>query len=254
MQPDVNLINLRAEKIGGFNMKIETKKKLLFLAIFTVIALVCYQINFSSILGTENKSFTLFQFIGPIGAGIFSPAFGAVSVIVVELIHTATTGVTDLFSVARIFPMAVAAIYFGTKRKAISAVPLLCIALFWLNPIGAQAWIYPLYWLIPVIGAFWFKDNLFMRSLGTTFTAHAVGSTAFLYVYGMTPQFWLALIPVVFVERILFALGISVSFVAANTLVQKAGLPFLNIDPRYVLSWSKIKQLVVAPLHVPRSQ
>lgn len=235
-------------------MKLETKKKLLFLGIFTVIALISYQINFSPILGTENKSFTLFQFIGPIGAGIFSPVFGAVSVIVVELIHMATTGIADAFSVARLFPMVFAAIYFGTKRKEIAAIPLLCMGLFWLHPVGGQAWIYTLYWLIPVVGALWLKKNLFVRSLGTTFTAHAVGSTAFLYVYGMTPEFWLALIPVVFVERVLFALGIGVSFVVANTLIHKAGLPFLNVDPRYVLTKEKLKQLVVAPLHVPRSQ
>ena len=150
--------------------------------------------------------------------------------------------------------MVLAAVYFGSKSKKTAIVPLLCIVLFWLHPVGHQAWIYPLYWLVPVIGLFWARDNLLMRSLGTTFTAHAVGSTAFLYVYGMTPEFWLALIPVVFVERVLFALGISVSFVAANTVIHKAGLPFLNVDPRYVLTRDKIKQLVVSPLPAPRSQ
>jgi len=238
-------------------MKIESKKKLLFLSIFTVIALLCYQVNFSSVLGTSNQSFTLFQFIGPIGAGIFSPLFGAVSILTVEVLNLAFkaySGVAiDLFTLVRVLPMVFAAIYFGTnaKNKAAAVVPLVCMGLFVMHPIGQQAWLYAMYWLIPVIGVFWMKENLLMRSLGTTFTAHAVGSVAFLYLFGMTPAFWLALIPIVFAERVLFALGIGVSFFIANTVVHEMGLPFLNVDERYVL---RLRNISVVPVRAPRSR
>ncbi|MCD4739807.1 hypothetical protein K8R43_01295 [archaeon] len=235
-------------------MKFENKKKILFLTAFTALALICYQINFSSLLGTENQSFTLFQFIGPIGAGIFSPVFGAISVITVELINAVSKGSIDLFGIARMFPMVFAAIYFGTKtkHKAIALVPLASMLLFWAHPIGAQAWAYPLYWLIP-IATLWKKDNLLLRSLGTTFTAHAVGSVAFLYAFSTVPALWWGLIPIVFIERMLFALGISISFVAANTIVSHLGLPFMNVDKRYVLP-ERFKNLTAAPSPELRSQ
>ncbi len=67
---------------------------------------------------------------------------------------------------------------------------------------------------------FWFK-NLFLNSLGATFTAHAVGSVIYLYAFGLTPAIWLALIPVVFLERGFFAVGIFASYLAMNTVLSK---------------------------------
>jgi len=112
------------------------------------------------------------------------------------------------------------------------------MVLFALHPVGGQAWVYSLYWLIPVIATF-FPERLAGRALGATFTAHAVGSVAYLYMFQSTPAFWLALIPVVAVERLLFASGISVSYVALNSLLAKVENKFdlraLSIDRRYVL-------------------
>jgi hypothetical protein len=230
-------------------IKPESFKKILFLGGFTILAFLAYQINFSQIMGSENASFTFFQFLGPIGAGLFTPVFGAASVLAVEAMNFVFQGTTpDAFSIARLFPMVFAAFYFGSKTKKTALVPLACMALFVLHPVGQQSWLYSLYWLVPVAGVLVFKDNLFVKSLGTTFTAHAVGSVAFLYAFGMTPEFWLALIPLVFVERVLFALGISVSFVAANTVIHKAGVEVLNVDAKYVLSKEKFRRVVLAPV------
>jgi hypothetical protein len=218
-------------------MNKKTKKRLIFLAAFTAIALIAYQINFSAIVGADAKHFTFFQFLGPIGAQIFSPIFGVAAVLVVELSNFFVKGAAlDWLTIVRFFPMVFAAIYFGTKSKKIALIPVMCIGLFWMHPIGGQAWFYPLFWLIPLVGVFWMKKNLFMRSLGTTFTAHAVGSTAFLYAFNLPVETWAALIPIVFLERVMFALGISFSFIVANTLVHKANIKVLNPDPRYVLS------------------
>ena len=60
----------------------------------------------------------------------------------------------------------------------------------------------------------------------------------------MSAEMWIALIPVVIVERVLFASGISVAYIGLNTLLQKivekvpefAPSKFLHIDGRYVLS------------------
>lgn len=214
-------------------------RKIAFLLIFSAMGLLMYQLNFSEIIGAEGQQFTLFQFIGPIGAGILGPVGGALSVLAVEATNFIFTGKEfELLNLVRLLPMAFAAIYFGTKNKSSALVAAACMALFWMHPEGSAAWIYALYWIIP-IGAAFYKKNLFVRSLGTTFTAHAVGSTVFLYALNLPAEVWMALIPIVAVERLLFASGISVSYYAVNSLLEafssKIDLGFLNIEKKYSL-------------------
>src|SRR3989344_4507066 len=121
--------------------------------------------------------------------------------------------------------MLFAAYYFGSKKRNLSiAVPLVCMALFILHPVGRHVWFFSLYWLIPVIGKLPFNipGKLFVRSLGATFTAHAVGTATWIWSVPMGAEAWVALIPVVFVERILFASGIAISYVVLNTVLDKA--------------------------------
>jgi len=227
--------------------KIFSRKRLLFLGIFALVGLIAYQFNFSPILGMENKSFTLFQFFGPIAGAFLGPVFGAIAVGGTEIANFLLTGKVmefNLFNIMRFTTIMFAALYFGTKarKNLIALVPIACMALFVLHPIGQQAWPYALYWLIPVAARFYnFKaGKLLSKSVGATFTAHAVGSIAFLYTFGMTPEFWLGLIPIVLFERSMFALGIAASYVTVNSLLAKveAVLPkeIVFIDPKYVIS------------------
>lgn len=216
-----------------------SSRKAAFLVIFVALSLIACRLNFSSLLGTSNQSFTFFQFLAPIGGGIFSPFFGAFSALLAQGLNFALFGgKTDLFSLLRFLPAMFAAMYFGSKGKSLIAVPLACMALFWLHPVGAQAPFYALFWLIPIAAKYAGK-NLFLRSLGTTFTAHAVGSVAFLYTLPSEPALWLALIPVVFFERFVFATGISISYVAMNTVLglisTRVNLSSLNIERKYAL-------------------
>lgn len=122
-------------------------------------------------------------------------------------------------------------------------LPLACMALFIMHPVGAQAFIYSFYWLIPVVLYFVPSSapsfassygghgkasvsakattdttagrpyqSLFLTALGSTFIAHAVGSVIWCYTVPMTPAMWLGLIPVVALERTLFALGMVVAY------------------------------------------
>jgi len=221
-------------------MKFEfDSRKLAFLLLFSITALILYQYNVSKIVGVNDQYFTGFQLIGPIGGGIINPALGAVSALGVEVANFVFLGTPlTLVSFFLLFPMAFAAWYFGSKKIDSALVGLVCMVLFWLSPVGAQAWYYALYWLIP-LGASFFKNNLFARSLGATFTAHAVGSVVFLYAFPMPAAAWIALIPVVAVERFAFASGICISYVAMNTVLSafssKVDLSFLNIEERYSL-------------------
>ncbi len=91
--------------------------------------------------------------------------------------------------------------------------------LFWTHPVGRSAFPYGLFWLILIL-VFPFKKNLALNSLGTTFVAHAIGSTAFLYSVPMTAEIWRGLIPVVIMERFILATGISLSYICFSVAVK----------------------------------
>jgi len=232
--------------------KLITKKRILFISLFVLLVLIANQLNFSKVIGSNQQYFTFFQFFGPIAGAFLGPVFGAISVLGAQLIEFIASGKAfDFVNLLRLAPMIFAAYYFGKfgvkslKGALIPIVPLICMALFMLHPIGGQAWYYSLYWLIPLIAFLFFKKRLFARSLGATFTAHAIGSTVWLYSIPMTVQQWQALIPIVAYERILFAAGISVSFIVFNTVLAKLEhlLPseIISIDYSYVLSLKALK-------------
>ncbi len=222
-------------------MKKITRRDFVFLLVFGIAALVAAQVNFSQVLGAENQSFTLFQFFGPTAAAFLGPVLGIGAILSAELVNFAVLGKSvTIINIARLFPMLFAAYYFAKGRKPTGVVlPLLCMAAFIMHPVGGQAWVYSLYWLIPVAASY-FHKRLFLRSLGATFTAHALGSTLWLYTFQTTPDFWMMLLPVVAFERLLFASGISFSYVAMNTLLSKLETRFdtrsITIDKRYVFA------------------
>lgn len=197
-----------------------------FVLLFIALTVIADQIKVSAIWGAPGQSFTLFQMIGPLPGFFLGPVIGVATVLTSEIIGYIALGKTFNFvNVMRLLPMLAAVYYFGTMGKARNyslAIPLIAMALFVLNPIGSQAWAYSLYWLIPVFCAIVKPDSLFFKALGATFMAHCIGSIVWLYfVNPMTPELWLALIPVVAVERLSFAIGITVSFLAINKVLNK---------------------------------
>lgn len=86
-------------------------------------------------------------------------------------------------------------------------LPLLCMIIFIAHPVGRQAWAYSLYWFIPMGLYFFPRKSLFAISLQSSFIAHAVGSIFWLFFLPMSPERWIALIPIVAVERLLFSLA-----------------------------------------------
>jgi hypothetical protein len=119
-------------------------------------------------------------------------------------------------------PTLCASVYLATTHWAIRcALPLACMALFWLHPVGYAAGIYALYWLIPVAVFFVQSPNLFLNALGSTFVAHAVGSVIWLYTVPMESGAWLALIPIVAVERLLCATGMVIAHHVIRAMVNR---------------------------------
>jgi len=206
--------------------KIFTKKRVIFIAIFTVLVLIGKQINFSPLVGADNQFFTLFQFFGPIAGGFLGSIIGALAVLIAELINFFIVGKeATLINILRLSPMIFAAYYFGTKKKNLSIiVPIIAIAAFVLHPVGREVWFFTLFWTIPIIAKLLpqkYSNSLISKSLGATFTAHAIGGAFWIWTIPMTAGQWISLIPIVIYERLLFAAGIAVSYVAFNILFDK---------------------------------
>ena len=86
-------------------------------------------------------------------------------------------------------------------------LPAVCMFLFVMHDVGSVAWMYSLYWLIPM-ALYFVKNSMISRALSASFVAHAVGSVIWLYTKDIAAPVWIALIPVVACERLLIAAGI----------------------------------------------
>lgn len=197
------------------------RNKLVFISIFTLFGLVALQIPFTRLLGS-NVKFTLFDFLAPTAGVFLGSVPGIISVFLMQVINFLIHGSKfDIGGIIRLFPTLFAVFYFAKKRTFNILVPVLAMLAFNLHPIGRSAWQYSLFWLIP-IAAHFFRKNLFVKSLGATFTAHAVGGALWVWAFGLTKTMWLALIPQVIMERTLMAVGISVFYLALNRMLNYA--------------------------------
>lgn len=169
-------------------------------------------------------------------AGAFGGVFGAALVFLMrQLVHLVFFKTISLSFLAFCVPGFCASLYWATNHFLVRVgLPLLCMVLFIAHPVGGQAFVYSLYWLIPVALFFFPQRSLFFQALGSTFVAHAVGSVIWCYTVSMTAGMWMALMPIVIVERVLFALGMVVAHWALTSI-------FKGID---ALGMTNKKQIV----------
>lgn len=229
--------------------KLLSKKGLVFLFLFVVISLIGLNVNFSKLVGAENQFFTLFQFFGPVAGMFLGPIIGAASVLIAQITNFLFVGKEfTLINLFRIAPMLFAAYYFGSKKRNLSIIiPLIAIFAFIIHPIGRQVWFFSLFWTIPIIGKLLpkkYSNSVISKSLGATFTAHAVGGALWIWTIPMTAAQWIALIPVVAFERLLFAAGIGISYISFNALLDKVVDKFkinvsdiLSLNKKFTLSF-----------------
>ncbi len=218
-------------------------RNIIFLVVFIVAVWAASKINFSPLVGAKQQYFTLVQFFGPIAGGFLGPLVGLVTVVAATGINLLTSAkAVTLIDVLRLFTLGAAALYFGSKaRKSAALIAIAATIVFLAHPVGRQVWFISLYWLIPLIAAMW-KNNLFLRSLGATFTAHAVGSAIWAWTVPMTAEQWISIIPLIAVERLMFAAGIALSYVASTSLLakveQRLKADMLHIEQKY--TWSNL--------------
>lgn len=215
----------------------QLQKKLFFFVLFSLLGYLSLQVPFNKLAGS-NVSFTLFDFFAPIAGAFLGPLYGIISVFGVMVTNNLIKDVPwTQGAIIRLFPTLFAVYYFAviTKKESnnlILAVPFLAIFAFLSHPNGRQVPHYTLFWLIPLI-AYKFRNNLYMKSLGATFTAHSVGGATWIWAFNLKPEVWQGLIPVVISERLLFATGIAASYVVMKLTLQflasKKILPKLDL-------------------------
>ena len=193
------------------NKIVQSITRTLFLAI---VAKLLSTIKVSFAIGSMWLFFSLRNCIAPLSGG-FGGLLG------VSLFFTFNAAAVFLFKGAIPFsylaysgiPTFFSSLYWASDSRFMRAVvPAMCMILFWLHPIGIQAFPYALFWLIPFFYAFKKNQILFVTCLASTFTAHAVGSVLWLYTTSMQASYWYSLMPIVPLERMLFATGMYVAY------------------------------------------
>ena len=126
-------------------------------------------------------------------------------------------------------------LYLTTHSRIVRlALPLLCIIFFIMHPVGAKSMLYTVYWIPPVLMAFYKPRSIFLQAVGSTLTTHAVGSVFWLYTHQTNPLFWHSLLSVVWMERLLFALFMTATYYGATACYTRVNT---WLDVRLARSW-----------------
>lgn len=196
------------------------KNKLIFFTIFSILGLIALQIPVNFLAGSKVK-FTLFDLFAPASGAFIGTTFGIFSVLTAQIINIALHGfVLDRGVIIRLFPTLFAIWFFSKKDSRQLLIPLIAIISFNLNPVGRSVWFYSLFWLVPYIVWPLRERFLIARSLGATMTAHAVGGAIWIWAFSLPSAVWISLIPIVIVERMIFALGISANYILFNNVLK----------------------------------
>ncbi len=217
------------------------QKKIIFLAIFILVGFLALQVPVNTLVGA-NVKFTLFDLIAPISGAFLGTGLGIVSVLAMQVINLLIHGIgsISIASMIRLVPTLAGVWFFAKKEGKLLILPAISIIAFNLHPIGRTVWFYSLFWTIPFIVYPFREKFLIARSLGATFTAHAVGGAIWIWVFNLPANVWISLIPVVVMERSIFALGMSASYLLMNNVlgylsVKKLLPGGINVSKNYLL-------------------
>ncbi len=210
--------------------------KLAFVFLFAGAITLTSNIPILKMIGVD-ANFTLAVMLAPVFGALLGPALGIGTIVLSQLfgLTAGTIQFDSALAVASFMPIVGALFYFGSLRKnkwATIALPALAIVAFLAHPIGRSVWYYSLFWTLP-IGVSLFKKPLdkllgrfdlarvYLYALGAVFVDHSVGATIYLYALSIPAAAWIASIPLVPFERLLFAGGITVNYVVIYSILQK---------------------------------
>jgi hypothetical protein len=169
---------------------------------FSIVLVVASLLKVSFILGSKKAFFSGVDIVSPLSGALGGP----LAVLAFFFSRYLLSSASPFLFVVRHMPGVFGAWYWGSSSVLIRVVvPVLCMALFLMHPTGLEAFAYSFFWLIPVALYFLDVKSPFAEALGSTFVVHAVGSVIWLYTTPMSAAQWWLLIPIVMVERFVFA-------------------------------------------------
>ena len=207
----------------------KTNHSLFSLLIISIAALLGSQINLSLAIGSYSLSFSLFALLLPL-LGAYAPL--GQSCLLVSILYS----IKCIFYGAPLtmgLPTLAATPSWSTNQNRNQKIgnflnlflhiiiPIVCIILFNLHPVGRHAFLYSWYWFIPITVYLLERKNIqitFLKALQSTFIAHAIGSVIWLYRVPMSSTQWLDLIPLVAIERLTFACASTLLYVACKKI------------------------------------
>ncbi len=172
----------------------------------------------TSVLGSSNLIFSGINIVGPLcGAWLGMPALTAL--FFARFLLRAVAVSTFVFTpLVYHIPTFCAAASFRPGNRLFKLLLIgICCALFLSHPHGAAAWWFSLYWLIPAAIILADLKQLFWVALSSTFIAHAVGSVIWLYWFALSPEVFWALMPLVPLERVVYACGMVIVHTVVST-------------------------------------
>lgn len=185
------------------------------------------------IIGSSHAFFSLANSLSP-AIGTIGGIRASIGVFLVRTLITISATSYQNFLLVYHIPTFCGALYYKRNPFFTSFLIVSCFVAFLANPIGWQAGLYTLYWIIPIATTLVPHKSIFLDALGSTFTVHAVGSVFWLYTHpAMTSTTWLALIPLVAAERLVFASGMAL-VIHLWHLVQESSL---------LTSWTTVRCL-----------
>ena len=178
-------------------------------------------LNVSSIVGSRRLFFSAINCTGPL-IGRFN-GLGAFILVLLRRCFFSTNTVSFVLFNPLLYhiPTLIASTYwYSSSRFVRLGLPIILMGLFIMHPIGHQAFVYSLFWLIPMFIHLLRYQTPFTEALGTTFLAHGVGSVLQLYWAPMSTEYWIALLPLVVIERLLFASGMTLVYYGADWCIK----------------------------------
>ena len=197
-------------------MKVMTKPGLNPFYVLSMAALMNLLTPFKlcMIAGSSWSFFTLNQCLTPV-IGFFIGTPQAIFVFLSKTLITIFVGSYGLSAALLHIPTLFGTLYITTQSRTIKClIPLTCILLFVIHPVGATVAAYTLYWVPPVLISCMSRRSIFLQALASTLTTHAVGTIFWLYMHSTHTLFWTQLLSVVWIERLLFALSMTAAYYA----------------------------------------
>lgn len=173
----------------------------------------------SYVLGSTTAYFSAINIVAPLAGAVGLTSVSALFFALKALFAHSAVSLGSIALLGLHVPTIAASLYWSCNHGMYRVgLPLLCMAVFLMHPAGSAAAFYALWALVPVAAFFLARNSIVATALGSTFTAHAVGTVVWLFITPLSPELYAQLMPIVLVERLVYASGMTLVYYATAYL------------------------------------